>query len=151
MRKSLTIFLQIVVVLVGIGALVFLLGEPHLEGRNAGATLFEIYFNDPFLAYAYTASIPFFIALYQAFKLLGYARQNEIVSQRSLKALQTIKYSAITILGFILSAEAYLFIVRPGDDIAGGVFMGLLVIVASGTVASVATRFEQSLQNKIKV
>lgn len=41
-----------VVVLGGIGALAFMLWEPHLEGRNAHAGLFEIYFKDPFLAYA---------------------------------------------------------------------------------------------------
>lgn len=45
-----TMFLQAVVVLIGIGALAFLLWEPHLKGRNANATTFEIYFNDPFLA-----------------------------------------------------------------------------------------------------
>ena len=66
-----TIFLQVVIVLIGIGALALMLWEPHIEGRNAHATLFEIYFKDPFLAYAYIASIPFFVALYQAFKVLG--------------------------------------------------------------------------------
>jgi hypothetical protein len=43
-----TIFLQAVIVLIGIGALALMLWEPHIEGRNAHATLFEIYFNDPF-------------------------------------------------------------------------------------------------------
>jgi hypothetical protein len=53
MKKSSTIFLQVVLVLIGMAALAFLLWEPHLEGRNVHATLFEIYFKDPFLAYAY--------------------------------------------------------------------------------------------------
>lgn len=70
MKKGPAIFLQTVIVLIGIGALAFMLWEPHIEGRNAHATLFEIYFKDPFLAYAYIASTPFFVALYQAFKLL---------------------------------------------------------------------------------
>lgn len=47
----------------GISTLALMLWEPHLEGRNVNATLFEIYFRDPFLAYAYTASIVFFVAL----------------------------------------------------------------------------------------
>ena len=59
MKRSSTIFLQVVVVLIGIGALAIMLWEPHIEGRNAHATLFEIYFKDPFLAYAYIGSIPF--------------------------------------------------------------------------------------------
>ena len=71
MKRSSTIFLQIVIVLIGIGALALLLWEPHLEGVNKHATLFEMYFKDSFLAYVYVASIPFFVALYQAFKVLG--------------------------------------------------------------------------------
>src|SRR6266478_2422403 len=70
MKRSSTIFLQVVIVLIGIGALAFLLWEPHTEGVNKHATLFEIYFNS-FLAYVYLGSIPFFVALYQAFKVLG--------------------------------------------------------------------------------
>ena len=60
MKRSSTIFLQVVIVLIGIGALALMLWEPHIEGRNAHATLFEIYFKDPFLAYAYIASIAVF-------------------------------------------------------------------------------------------
>jgi hypothetical protein len=52
MKRSSTAFLQIVIVLIGMGALAFMLWEPHLEGRNAHATVFEVYFKDPFLAYA---------------------------------------------------------------------------------------------------
>src|SRR6266478_2060114 len=100
MKRSSTIFLQAVVVLIGTGALALLLWEPHIEGRNAHATLFEIYFKDPFLAYAYLASIPFFVALYQAFKVLGYAGQNKVFSPAAVKALRTIKYCAIAIIGF---------------------------------------------------
>ena len=81
MKKSSTVFLQVVIVLIGIGALALLLWEPQLEGRNAHATLFEIYFKDPFLACVYIGSVPFFVALYQAVKVLGYAGQNKIFSQ----------------------------------------------------------------------
>jgi hypothetical protein len=90
MKRS-SIFLQVVVVLLGIGALAFLLWEPNIEGRNTHATLFEIYFQDTFLAYAYIASTPFFVALYQAFKVLGFVRQNKTFSQETVKALRTIK------------------------------------------------------------
>ena len=83
MKRSSAAFLQGLIVLIGIGALGLILWEPHLEGRNAHATPFEIYFKDPFLAYAYVASIPFFVALYQAFKVLGYIGGNMAFSQAS--------------------------------------------------------------------
>ncbi len=151
MKKSSTIVLQIVIVALGLAVLAFMLWEPHIEGRNAQATLFEIYFNDPFLAYAYTASIAFFVALYQGFKLLGYIGKNKVFSVDSVKALRTIKYCAKSLVAFVVAAEAYLFIVRPGDDIAGGVFMGLLVIFVCGVTAIAAAVFERTLQSALDI
>ena len=151
MKRGSTIFLQVVIVLIGIGALAFMLWEPHIEGRNAHATLFEIYFNDPFLAWAYTASISFFVALYQAFTLLRYIRQNTVFSLNSVRALRTIKYCALVLLGFIVAAIAYLFIVRPGDDIAGGVAMGILISFLSIIVATAAAVFEKTLQSAVEI
>ena len=146
MKKRSTVFLQVVIVFIGIGALAFMLWEPHIEGRNAHATLFQIYFNDPFLTYAYIASISFFVALYQAFKLLELIGRNEVFSQRSVKALRTIKYCALTLVAFILGAEAYFFIVQRGkDDIAGGVVMGLLMIFVFAVIATAAAVFERTL------
>lgn len=153
MKKSRTTFLQAVIVLIGIGALFLLLWEPHLEGVNAHATtLREIYFDDPFLAYLYTGSIAFFVALYQAFKLLGYIGQNKVFSLNSVRTLRTIKYCALIIAGFVAGAEAYFFIaVRGTDDIAGGVMMGLVIIFVSVVVATAAAVFEKTLQSAVDI
>ena len=151
MKKNSTIFLQVVIVLIGLGTLALMLWEPHIEGRNAEATLYQIYFNDPFLAYAYTASIAFFVALVQAFKLLSYIAQNKVFSQAAVNALRTIKYCGRTLVAFGAAAEAYLFVARPGDDIAGGVFMGLLMIFVSGVIAIAAAVFENTLQNAVNI
>ena len=145
-------FLRVVLVLLGIGALALLLWEPHLEGRNVNATLFEIYFKDPFLAYIYLAFVPFFVGLYQAFKILGYARRNEIFFQRSVRALRIIKYCALTTALFIVGAEAYIFIfVRGTDDVAGGVMMGAFIIFVSAIIATAAAVFERILQNAVEI
>src|SRR3954469_9084977 len=98
MNRGPILFLKAVLVLIGIGALALMLWEPHIEGRNAHATLLEIYFNDPFLAYAYIASIPFFVALYQVFKVLGYAGHNTVFSPAAVRALRTTKYCAMAII-----------------------------------------------------
>lgn len=151
MKKPLTIFFQILIVLIGIGTLAFLLWEPHLEGRNANATVFEIYFNDPFLAYVYIASILFFVALYQAFKVMGYVRQNKTFSQATLKSLRTIKYCMMFLIGFIVAAMAYMFIiVRGEDDIAGGVAMGLFLIFVSFLITTAASMFQRTLQKQVR-
>src|SRR4029079_5480265 len=130
MKRGPTIFLQIAIILIGIGALALLLWEPHIEGRNAHATPFQIYFTDPFLAYVYIASIPFFAALYQAFKVLGYAGQDKVFSHEAVKALRTMKYCAISIIGFVAVGEVFIAL-GTSDDRAGGVFMGILITFGS--------------------
>lgn len=152
MKRISTIFLQVVIVLAGMGVLAALLWEPQVEGRNVNATQFEIYFKDPFLAYIYLAFVPFFVGLYQAFRMLGYARRDEIFSQRSVRALRIIKYCAFATAIFIVGALAYIFIfVRGTDDIAGGVAMGVFIIFVSTVIATAAAVFERILQNAVDI
>ena len=149
MKRGSTIFLQVVIVLLGVGVLALLLWEPHVEGVNAHATLFEMYF-DPFIAYAYVGSIPFFVGLYQAFKLLGYIRRNEIFSQRSVRALRTIKYCALAIIGFV--AVSVIFMIGGDrDDRPGGTFMRILITFPSIVVAIAVAVFERILQNAVDI
>lgn len=158
MKKSSTVFLQAVIMLIGIVTLALMLWEPHLEGRNVNATLFQIYFNDPFLAYAYLGSIPFFVALFQAFKVLGYAGQNKIFSQPAVNALRTIKYCAIILAIAIVAADAYLMIharlypeLGATDGPEGAVMLGLVATFASAIVATAAAMFERVLQNAVDI
>ncbi len=152
MKRSPILFLQVIIVLIGIGALVLMLWEPHLEGRNVHATLFQIYFKDVFLAYAYIGSISFFVVLYKLFKLLEYIGRDEAFSMNSLRALRIIKYCAIILICFIVGAEAYFFIVMRGqDDITGGVVMGLFMIAVSTIVAVAAALFERTLQKVVDI
>ena len=150
MKRSSTVFLQVVIALIGIGALALMLWEPHVEGRNAHATLFEIYFKDPFLAFAYVASIPFFVALYQAFTVLGYAGQNKVFSQAAVKSLRSIKFCAIAIIGFVAVGEIFIML-HKSDDRAGGVFMGILITFGSVVVATAAAMFARILQNAVDI
>lgn len=146
MKRLSTIFLQAVIILIGVGAITFLLWEPHVEGRNAHATVFQIYFNDPFLAFAYVGSIPFFTGLWKVFRILGYARQDRIFSPEAVKAVQTVKYCAIAVICFVLVGEIFI-LTNNSDDRAPGVMMGVVIILASTITAAVAATFEAILQN----
>jgi hypothetical protein len=142
------VLLQLLIVLIGVVVAGLLLWEPHLEGRNATATVFEIYFRDPFLAYAYVASIAFFFGLYQAFKLAGYAGQNRLFSPDAVKAVRTIKYCAMAIIGFVVGGELYIIFGVRGEDRAGGVAVGLFIILCSIVTAAVAAWIERALQKR---
>jgi len=151
MRRGSTIFLQVVIVLIGIGCVALLLWEPQVEGVNAHATNFDIYFKDPFLALVYAGSIPFFIGLYQVFKVLEYARQDNIFSPSAAKALRTIKYCAIAVIGFVAVEELFIMLNHGADDPAGGVFVGILISFGSIIVATAAALFERILQNAVDI
>ena len=153
MKKSSTLFLQIVLVILGAAVLAALLIEPHFEGRNMHATFFAVYYKDPFLAYVYLMSIPFFVGLYQACRVLGLVGKNQIFSLEAVKALRTIKYCAFITATAILAADAFLMVVArtTGEDAAGAVMMGIVATFASVVVGTAAAVFEKVLQNAVDI
>jgi Protein of unknown function (DUF2975) len=148
MTRGSILFLRAVILLVGVGVLAGMLWEPQLEGRNANADLATIYFRDPFLAYVYLGSLPFFFGLYQAFTLLGYVGQGQAFSPAAVKALRYIKYCALAVIGFIVGAEAYILL-GVSDDRAGGVAMGLFMSFALVVTAAAAAVLERVLQSAV--
>jgi len=151
MKKSSTIFLQVVIVLIGIGVLALLLWEPHTEGVNAHAKFFEVY-RDPFIVLVYIGSIPFFVALYQAVKVLTLAGQNRVFSQSAVHALRTIKYCALITAGAIVAADAYIRItVKGNDDPAGAIMLGIIATFVSIVIATAAAVFQRTLQNAVDI
>lgn len=150
MHRSTALFLQFAVVLLGLGTLAVLLIEPHFEGRNARATAFEVYFHDPFLAYAYVGSVPFFRALYRAFGLFGDAGKHGKFSPLTVDALRAIKRCALTLIGFV--AGAVLVIIATGDkeDRPQGIVLCAGVILGASTVAFTAATLARKLQGTFR-
>jgi hypothetical protein len=145
MNKALARGLQVAVLLVGAVVLVFLLLEPHLEGRNAHATLFQVYFNDPFLAFAYLGSIAFFAAVYRLSGLLGHVAAHGILPPSAPETFRFIRNCALVLVGFVAIGEVIIFS-NESDDRAGGVAMGALIALASIVGAAMAAKFERRLR-----
>src|SRR5262245_25552191 len=97
MRKTSTVFLKIVLCLMAALVATGLIWFPQTEGRAKDLDLIHIYM-DPVIGYIYLGSIPFFMALFQAIKLLNLIEKNKTFSADSVKILRTIKYCAITIV-----------------------------------------------------
>ena len=149
MKKDSTIFLQLVIVLLGIVTLALLLWEPTLEGRNAHATLIQVYVNDPFLALVYLGSAPFFVALSQAIKVLRAVERHTVFSQHAVNSLRTIQYCAIAIIGFVALEGVVILLNHGNDDSAGGVFMGVFIAFASIVIATAAAMCKRVLQHAV--
>ena len=149
MKRISIIFLQAAVVLIGIVALAILIRFPLTEGRAANLDLFSIY-ADPFILYGYVASIAFFVALYKAFRLLGYIGQNKVFSSNAVEALKSIKYCAIILSILIVIAGLYIKISHnKEDDPAGFLAMCIVTTFVCIVVATAAAIFEKILQNAI--
>lgn len=149
MKRISVVFLQAVVVLIGIVALVILIWFPSTEGRATNLDLFSIY-SDPLILYGYAASIAFFVALYEAFKLLGYIGQNQVFSSNAVKTLKSIKYCAIILSILIVIAGVYIRIFHnKDDDPAGFIAMCIITTFVSIVVATAAAIIEKILQNAI--
>jgi hypothetical protein len=139
-------FLQAAVVLAGIVTLVIMIRLPLLEGRTKDADLLSIY-PDPLILYVYMASIAFFIALYKAFRLLGYIGQNKVFSSAAAGTLRSIKHCAIVLGILIVIAGIYIRIFHAkDDDPAGFIAMCMVAVFISIVVAIAAAIFENILQ-----
>lgn len=149
MKRISIIFLQVVIVLVGIIALSLLIRMPLLEGRARNLDLFSVY-SDPFILYGYAASIAFFVALYQAFKLLGNITHNKLFSHDSVRTVRSIKYCAMIVGGAIALAGLYIMIFHAkDDDPAGFVAMCIVTTFISIAIAAGVAVAEKVLQNAV--
>jgi hypothetical protein len=150
LKRGSTLFLKVVTLLIAIGVLVAMIRFPQTEGRAANLDLIGIY-TDPLIIYGYIASIPFFVALYQVFKLLGYIDTNKVFSQLAVKALRNIKYCTIIIGCFILLGILYIRLFAAGDDPAGPTALGVITTFTSIVIATAAAVFERLLQSAVNL
>jgi hypothetical protein len=150
LKQGSTLFLKIVISLIGIVTLAAMIRLPQLEGRAANLDLINIY-EDPLIIYAYLASIPFFVALYQAFKLLGYVDQNQVFSPLAIEAVRKIKYCAVSLTVLIILGEAFILVGANGDDAAGPVALGIFATFASLVIATGVAILERLLQNAVDI
>lgn len=146
MKRFLTLFGQTAVALVGLAALTFLLWAPRVDGANAHATVFKIYFQDPFVAYVYAASVPFFFGLRRAFRLLGHILKHGVSSQATVDHLRAIRRCAFWILGAVPGGLAFIL---SGEPEPPGIVMSLFVALVAGLVATGATLLTRAAPKRL--
>lgn len=148
MKRASTLFLKAVIILVAIIVASGMLWFPQTEGRAESLDLVGIY-ADPLIIYTYLASIPFFIGLYQAIKLLGLIEKNKAFSSEAVLTLRNMKYASLCLIGFIALAVIFVRFFATGDDPAGPTMLGISTILAFGAIATAAAIFQRLLQNAV--
>lgn len=150
MKRSSTLFLKVVILLIGIGVFAGLIWFPQTEGRARNLDLISIY-EDPFIIYIYIGSIPFFVGLYQAFKLLNQIDQNKAFSQSAVSTLKNMKFASLALIGFIVLALIHIRFFANGDDPAGPTMLGIIAIFTAAVIATAAGVFQKLLQNAVDI
>ncbi len=148
MKRSSTLFLRFVICLLAAGALIGMIWFPQLEGRAEGLDLINIY-KDPLIIYTYIASTPFFIGLYQAFKLLNLIDADKAFSQAAVNTLRNMKFASLSLIGFILIAIIFIRLAASGDDPAGPTMLGIIALFAVSVIGTAATLFQKLFQNAV--
>jgi hypothetical protein len=149
MKKISFLFLKSAVLLIAAFVLAGMIRFPQTEGRAANLDLYSIY-ADPIIIYTYIASIPFFVMLYQIFKIFGLAEKGKRFSKESLKTSRNIKICAVLIVGFILGGQALIVLNAEGEDAAGPIALGLYVSLVLIAIAIGSAIFEKRLLKSIR-
>jgi hypothetical protein len=141
MKKGSTIFLKLSIVLIGIAVLTLITVFTMSVVSDRGGLFL------PVLVIMYVTAMPFFLALYQALKLLSHIDKNIAFSELSVRALRNIKYCAITVSALYMAGMPFLVSVADKDDAPGVVGFGLIFILASIVIATFAAVLQRLVRN----
>lgn len=137
----------IVMALPVIAGCVFALPRIWLEATESGGWIQASI--QPILIGMYAAAIPFFYALYQTFKLLGYIDRNEAFTLETVHALRHIKYSAVMITAIYIGTLPFFYWFAERDDAPGFILIGLVFVFSSFVVAVFAELLQKLLRRAI--
>ncbi|KWX70672.1 DUF2975 domain-containing protein [Paenibacillus jilunlii] len=152
MERGTTLFLKAAVILMGIPVLALcIFAVPEIAGFAA-----ELYPDMTFIKYLvfidlYASAVPFYIALYQAFRLLGYIDKNKAFSELSVRVLKNIKYCAVVISGLYVAGLPLFYLMAEKDDAPGIIVIGLVIIFASLVIAVFAAVLQKLLKEAIEL
>ncbi|AIW84667.1 MULTISPECIES: DUF2975 domain-containing protein [Bacillus] len=152
MKQGSTLFLKTAIILIGIPVLalcIFLV-------PNIGKYAAELFPDIAFIKYLvlinlYATVIPFYFALYQAFKLVSFIDKGNAFSKLSVRALKKIKNCAVTISILYVVGMPLFYLVAERDDAPGIIILGMLLIFASMVIAVFAAVLQRLLKDAIDI
>lgn len=152
MERGSTLFLKIVVILMGLPVLaICIFIVPEIAELAAYVFSDNALIKYSVIVYLWTTAIPYYFALYQAFKLLSYIDKNQAFSEFSIKALKSIKNAAVTISVLWLVFMPIVYIMAEIDDAPGLILIGMAVTFAPMVIAVFAAVLQKLLKNAIDI
>lgn len=151
MKRSSTWFLKLAVFVIGAPVLAFCISMVPVIVRNVGAGMLSGWdlVNLGILTIIYLTAIPFYMALFQTFKLLGYIDKSKAFSELSVKALMKIKKYAMIISGLYVVGLPLFYMFAEFDDAPGVVIVGMMLVFTPLVIAVFAAVLQRLLQEAI--
>lgn len=145
MKSVSTLFLRLVILTISIGvlALCVLVLPTGIRSTNDWSGY------RPLLIGMYLPAIPFFVGVYQTFKLLSYIDRNIAFSESAIKALRYIKYCGLIIGGLYALGLPYIYMMAEQDDAPGVMLIGLAFTFGPLALAVLAGVLQKIFQNTI--
>ncbi len=151
MERGTTLFLKTVLIIMGLPILafcIFILPSIAKEILRYHPD-FSIYIY-VVLTVMYATAIPYYLALYQSFKLLNFIDANKAFSDLSVNALKNIKQCAYAISIMYTLIMPFFYILGEWDDAPGIILIGLILIFASLVIAFFAAILQKLLKDAIE-
>lgn len=152
LKKSSTLFLKIVIFLVGLLVLGLALAIlPFIAEYIIKRNTIWGYAHVPIFLGAYFSVLPFFFALYQSFKLLSFIDKNLAFSFSAVQSLKKIKYAAFTFSGLYILLMPFFYLIGELDDAPGVILIGLILTFTAFVMGVFAAVLEKLLQDALQM
>lgn len=101
--------------------------------------------------WCFFTTIPFYLALYQALKLLRLIDQNQTFSEEAVFTLKRIKQCALTITGIYILTMPFIYLFAEKDDAPGVIIIGMVPLFVSFVVAVFASLLQKLFKNALEI
>jgi phosphoglycerol transferase MdoB-like AlkP superfamily enzyme len=148
--KRETVFLKLSVIVLALpilAACIFLLPFLWRDATESGGWIANSM--RPIVIGMYVAAVPYFMALFQTFTLLGLIDRNEAFSYEAVKVLRVIKYCALTITVIYTALLPFFYWFAERDDSPGFLVIGFVFVFAAFVIAVFAELLQKLLKRAI--
>lgn len=142
LKRSSTIILRIALASLGLAVLALCVCVLPVGIREAAPYR-------PIFLMMYVSAVPFYIALYQAWKLLQAIDKDTAFAATSIQALRAIKWCAIVISTLYALSTPLLYHLADIDDAPGVLALGLVIIFAAVVVATFGAVLQVLLERAV--
>lgn len=140
MKKGSTIFLRIIILLIGIAVSAFCIVALPVVIKSENSEFIPIFIT------IYLSAIAFFYALYQTWKLLGLIDTNKAFSDMSVNSIKNIKYGAALFGGLYGLCSPYIYYLAEIDDAPGMLAVTIILIGGAIVVSTFAAVLQKLIQ-----